>query len=237
MKYLTALCGALGATMLLTQIVVAKPIREYPSYGIDYISSALAKTRSEKYQEAIAILKTSEQYYRKRGDERRAYASKLLVLHIQQDLAYRQRQRSGEQQPDNATAGTLLGSCLGEDCSYGVEIFAPANTNLKYGGIIVLHKRLRYFKDARNLSQPMWGIVDVKVMPARKQGEQISGASCQDKSNPNNGRSILTITSSPKNNDNSDETVTAKYAWSVDIRSGLIREIPGSSVVCVVEAL
>jgi hypothetical protein len=236
MKYLTALCGALGATMLLTQTVVAKPIREYPSYGIDYISSAFAKTRSEQYQEAIAILKTGEQYYRKQGDERRAYASKLLVLHIQQDLAYRKRQQSGEPQPDNATAGTLLGSCMGQDCSYGVELFAPANTSPKYGGIMVLQKRLRYFKDARNLPQPMWGMVDVKVMPARKQGEYIN--QCQDKVNPNgdSGRMILAITSGTKKNSNSTETVPAKYAWSIDSRSGLIKEIPGSSVVCVVEA-
>jgi hypothetical protein len=225
MKYLTALCGALGATILLTQIAVAKPI--------DYISSALAKTRAEKYQEAIAILKNSEQYYRKQGDERRAYASKLLVLHIQQDLAYRQRQRSGQQQPDNATAGTLLGSCLGEDCKYGVEVFAPAKTSPKYGGIIVLHKRLRYFKDARNLPQPIWGIVDVKVMPARKEGEYIDG-NCRAKGNPNNGRSIIATTASAKKNDT--ETLTAKHAWSIDIRSGLISEIPGSSVVCVSEA-
>jgi hypothetical protein len=226
MKYLTALCGALGATMLLTQTAVAKPI--------DYISSAFAKTRSEKYQEAIAILRTGEQYYRKQGDERRAYASKLLVLHIQQDLAYRKRQRSGEPQPDNATAGTLLGSCMGQDCSYGVELFAPANTSSKYGGIMVLQKRLRYFKDARNLPQPIWGMVDVKVMPARKQGEYIN--QCQDKVNPNgdSGRMIIAITSGAK--DNNSSTVPAKYAWNIDSRSGLIKEIPGSSVVCVVEA-
>lgn len=212
--------------MLLTQTVVAKPI--------DYISSALAKTRLEKYQEAIAILKTSEQYYRKQGDERRAYASKLLVLHIQQDLAYRQRQRSGEKQPDNATEGTLLGSCLGENCSYGVELFAPANTSSKYGGIILLEKNLGYFKDARNLAQPIWGIVDVKVMPARKKDEYIN-ASCRDKSNLNNGRSIIAITAGAKNNDNNPGIVAVKHAWSIDIRLGLIRDIPGSSVVCVME--
>jgi hypothetical protein len=227
MKYLTALCGALGATVLLTQTAVAKPI--------DYISSAFAKTRLEKYQEAIAILRTGEQYYRKQGDERRAYASKLLVLHIQQDLAHRKMQQSGEPQPDNATAGTLLGSCLGKDCSYGVEVFAPANTSPKYGGIIVLQKTLRYFKDARNLPQPIWGMIDVKVMPARKQNEYIDG-NCQDKINPNSGRMIIAVTSGAKNNNGSTETIPAKYAWSVDSRSGLIKEIPVSSVVCVVEA-
>jgi hypothetical protein len=228
MKYLITLCGALGAIMLLTQTVVSEPI--------DYISSALAKTRSEKYQEAIIILKTGEQYYRKQGDERRAYASKLLVLHIQQELAHQRRQRSGEQQPDNAMAETLLGSCLGQDCSYGVELFAPTNPSPKYGGIIVLQKRLRYFKDSRNLRQTIWGWVDVKVIPARKRDEYIQ--QCHDKgdSNGDSGSKILAIFSDTKKDNNSTEIVPAKYAWNIDSRSGLIKEIPGSSVFCVLEA-
>jgi hypothetical protein len=226
-KYFPAFCGALGATILLVQTTAAKPV--------DYISSALAKTRVEKFQEAIAILKTGEQYYQKQGDSRRAYASKLLVLHIQQDLKYRERQRSGAQQPDNAVSGTLLGSCLGEDCQNAVELFAPANTSPKYGGILVLQKRLRYFQDARNLPQPIWGIVDVKVLPARKPGEEID-ANCQFKkqSATTSGRTIVAFSVYQKKAEGSYDAIP-KRAWTINPQAGLIDEIPVSSIACTVE--
>jgi hypothetical protein len=226
MKYLKSLLGAVLATTIIIYTAAAKPM--------DYLQSAMAKTRLERYQEAIEILKTGEQYYQRQGDQRRAYASKALAMHLQKDIDYRRRQRTGEAQPDNATEGTRLGSCLGDDCSYGVEWYAPSPANKKYGGILVLHKNLRHFKDARGLPQPLWGVMDVRVIPALGKDENVQ-VQCTDKTKKISSGQILAITADSQRSASSTVTLQVKQAWAMNIRSGHIDDLPASSIKCEID--
>jgi hypothetical protein len=230
------LLGSLSliTTSFLAHTVVATPptTSATPSMTLgarDPLEAAMEKTKQQKYAEAIAILKTGEQKYRQQGKESEAYASQVLIIKLQEEL-HDQGKPGGIARAESAT---LMGTCLDdEDCHYGLEWYAPKETSKKYGGILILSKKIgKYQHSAQGLSTPIWGIMDIKVVPALGKNETML-SECMAKSQETTTRGMLGIVTVPDNIPSSPAVLTTRKAWLANLGWGKFQELSPANTIC-----
>jgi hypothetical protein len=200
----------------------------------DYIGQAFAKTRSQQYDQAIALLQKGQKHYQQRGDQRRAYASKLLIAEIRQDIKHRRTLRTYKELPVNGTNHTKMGSCIGTNCNYGIGWFDPPGDR-RYGGILVMHRQIGTYRDARQLQQPLWGWVDVKVLPKLQTNDWVASSQCTDRQKKLASDRIVALVSSPQNPTSSPFTNKVRQAWLVNTNTRRFENIPVGRVSCISE--
>jgi hypothetical protein len=245
-KYLRPLLGTvllLGSLSLITTTFLAHTVVATPSNSSvasvtpspsmlgdrDPLQAAMEKTKRQQYAEAIAILKTGEQKYRQQGKESEAYASQVLIIKLQEEL-HDQRKPGGVARAESAT---LIGRCLdAEDCHYSLEWYAPEETSKKYGGILILSKEVgKYSHGAQGLSAPIWGIMDIKVVPALGKNE-IMLSECMDKSQKTIIKGMLGIVTVPDNIPISPAVLTTRKAWLANLGWGEFQELIPANTIC-----
>lgn len=194
----------------------------------------IAATRQENYSQAIQQLQQAARTYRSQNRESEAYLSQLLSQHTQHLVTrHQQYQLPYNPNPPASEDNILMGSCLGTDCNYGIEWYSPTTRNNRYRGILVLHKRIRYQRDTRNLEQPIWAIVDATVVPAAGNNASIMPG-CNTRRGVNGLPNLFSLIRE-SNDPNADYTTNIRQAWRVNIPRERIENFATRPIFCPIE--
>ncbi len=203
-------------------------------------NQALLKTQREDFQGAIRDLRSATEQFNRNGEYANGYKSQLLIKYLEEDMRRREVARKN---PDGdqtfLPSWYRLGSCLDGNCNYAVEWISPPESQHNFGGLLILTKTVNSFQDSRGLAQPIFALVDVKIVPPlRKNSTLLNQCGYQRKNNPNpvvpENQMILAII---PNVNESDRTAQDNYtkilrAWKADVSQRKITEISVKGIVC-----
>jgi hypothetical protein len=195
----------------------------------DLFQRALQHTQSDRYEAAIADFRQAAKWFYQNQDYENTYISSFLADYLN-DIEITNSYYS-EGNTASLTPWFKAGKCLDNDCLYSLVWANPSPLGGRFGGVLILEKRLRYISSPNQGQRPVNAIIDVKLVPPLRPDEFVDLNCLENRDNVSNqNNDLIALVKIDPNRDNDEDFYTdIRQAWKVNLTNEKIESIPVSS--------